>query len=313
MVLNEYDHLLPAYRHHAALSDAERITRIRADRWLETVQARSALARLKDLLSYPPRDRMPCLLLYGDTGMGKTKIVRKFLRDHPPRFDSGTGVTTMPVVAMQMPAEPLERDVYGELLNALGAPGPAHDSTYRQKDICRGLLRRMGAHMLVIDEIHAMLAGSFRQQRIFLNVIRFLANDLKVPLICAGTDLARQALLTDPQLAERFEAFHLARWSNDRHFTQLLASLGSILPLRLPSELASAAARQWILDLTDGSIRVSLLLGKADSKNVISVRMRQFSSFGRRPAGCRSAGLRAWRFPATLGRWHGTSWSDVIG
>lgn len=73
-------------------------------------------------MSYPPRDRMPCLLLYGDTGMGKTKIIRKFLRDHPARFDSGTGVTTMPAVAMQMPAEPLERDVYGELLNALGAP-----------------------------------------------------------------------------------------------------------------------------------------------------------------------------------------------
>jgi hypothetical protein len=28
--------------------------------------------------------------------------------------------------------------------------------------------------MLIIDEIHAMLAGSFRQQCIFLNAIRFL-------------------------------------------------------------------------------------------------------------------------------------------
>src|SRR5690606_38744804 len=109
MVLSEYDHLLPAYRRHAALTDDERIAWIRADRWLETAQASAALARLEDHLSYPPRDRMPCLLLYGDTGMGKTKIVRKFLRDHPVRFDSGTGVTTMPVVAMQMPAEPLER------------------------------------------------------------------------------------------------------------------------------------------------------------------------------------------------------------
>lgn len=63
-------------------------------------------------------------------------------------------------------------------------------------------MRRMGIRMLIIDEIHAMLTGTYRQQRVFLNVIRFLANDLKVPLICAGTDLARQALLTDSQLAE---------------------------------------------------------------------------------------------------------------
>ncbi|MGO8366681.1 hypothetical protein ACC776_37275, partial [Rhizobium johnstonii] len=45
---------------------------------------------------------------------------------HQPTFDRGTGVTTMPVVAMQMPSEPVERDVYGELLNATGAcPKPS--------------------------------------------------------------------------------------------------------------------------------------------------------------------------------------------
>ncbi|MER9606477.1 TniB family NTP-binding protein [Mesorhizobium sp. M0243] len=259
--MSDYAHLLPAYRRQAALGDAERTAWIRADRWLETAQAWSALARLEDLLSYPARDRMPCLLLYGDTGMGKTKIIRKFLRDHPASFDRGTGVTTMPVVAMQMPAESLERDVYGELLNALGAPGPATDSIYRQKEICRSLLRSMGARMLIIDEIHALLAGTFRQQRIFLNVIRFLANDLKVPLICAGTDLARQALLTDPQLAERFEAFHLGRWANDLHLSQLLSSLGGILPLRRPSELGTAAARRRVLDPTDGvTVRIFRLM-----------------------------------------------------
>jgi Bacterial TniB protein len=74
-----------------------------------------------------------------------------------------------------------------------------------------------------------MLAGSFRQQRIFLN-----ANDLKAPLVCAGTDLARQSLLTDPQLAERFEALQLRRWADDRFLTQLLSSLGALLPLRRP-------------------------------------------------------------------------------
>jgi hypothetical protein len=190
--LSEYGHLLPAYRRQAGLPDDERIAWIRADRWLDFEQARGALARLDDLLSYPPRDRMPCLLLYGDTGMGKTKIIRKFLRDHPPTFDKATGVTTMPVVAMQMPAEPIERDIYGELLVSLGVSGPIDGATHRQKELCRSLLRSMGARMLIIDEVHAMLAGSFRQQRIFLNAIRFLANDLKAPLVCAGTAMRRR-------------------------------------------------------------------------------------------------------------------------
>ncbi|OAV50579.1 transposase [Rhizobium sp. WYCCWR10014] len=259
--MTEYRHLQPMYQQYAHLGIEERVAWIRADRWLETADARAALARLEDLLSYPPRDRMPCLLLYGDTGMGKTKIIRKFLRDHQPSFDRGTGVTTMPVVAMQMPAEPVERDIYGELLNAMGAPGPAGDATFRLKNTCRTLMRKMGVRMLIIDEIHAMLTGTYRQQRIFLNVIRFLANDLKVPLICSGTDLARQALLTDPQLAERFEAFHLKRWSNTQQLAQLLASLGSILPLREPSQLGSAAVRRKVLDMTDGvTVRIFRLI-----------------------------------------------------
>lgn len=259
--MTDYAHLLPTYRAHAALPDAERIASIRADRWLDLDQARTALGRLEDLLAYPPRDRMPCLLLYGDTGMGKTKIIRKFLRDHPASFDKGTGVTTMPVVAMQMPAEPVERDIYCELLSALGAPGPADGATHRQKELCRRLLRGMGARMLIIDEIHAMLAGSFRQQRIFLNAIRFLANDLKIPLVCAGTDLARQALLTDVQLAERFEAFQLQRWKNDARLAQLLASLTTILPLRRPSNLVTTAIRNRVLDLTDGvTVRIFRLI-----------------------------------------------------
>ncbi|MUO44719.1 TniB family NTP-binding protein [Agrobacterium vitis] len=259
--MTEYRHLQPMYQQYADMGIEERVAWIRADRWLETADARAALARLEDLLSYPPRDRMPCLLLYGDTGMGKTKIIRKFLRDHQPTFDRGTGVTTMQVVAMQMPAEPVERDVYGELLNAMSAPGPGGDATFRLKNTCRTLMRKMGVRMLIIDEIHAMLTGTYRQQRVFLNVIRFLANDLKVPLICAGTDLARQALLTDSQLAERFEAFHLKRWSNTQELAQLLASLGSILPLREPSQLGSAAVRRKVLDMTDGvTVRIFRLI-----------------------------------------------------
>jgi hypothetical protein len=39
-----------------------------------------------------------------------------------------------------------------------------------------------------------------------LNVIRFLANDLKLPLVCAGTDLARQALLTAADFRAFFES-----------------------------------------------------------------------------------------------------------
>ena len=278
----ECPHLDPAYRKFAALPDDERIAWIRADRWIGFDQAGLALARLENLLTYPARDRMPCLLIYGDTGMGKTKIVRKFERAHPPKFCQVTGVDRRPVVVAQVPSEPLERDLYRELLSSMGAPAMAGGTLAREKDVCRALLRTVGAKMIILDEVNGMLAGTYRQQRIFLNAIRFLANDLRIPLVCAGTDLARQALLTDAQLAERFEAFHLKPWKNDAAFAGLLKSLGHILPLREPSDLTGPATRARVHALTSGvTARIFRLIETAAEAAVHSGRERlDAESFG---------------------------------
>lgn len=277
-----YEHLDAGYRRYAALPDEERIAWIKADRWVGFDQAAAVLARLEALLVYPPRDRMPCLLIYGDTGMGKTKIVRKFERTHPATLCQSTGVTNRPVVVAQVPSEPVERDLYRELLASLQAPALVGGALAREKDICRSLLRTVGAKLIVLDEVNGMLAGTYRQQRIFLNALRFLANDLRVPLVCAGTDLARQALLTDAQLAERFEAFHLKPWKNDHAFARLLKSLAGILPLRAPSDLESDAVRGRIHLLTSGvTARIFRLIETAAEEAVRSGRERlDLLSFG---------------------------------
>ena len=90
------------------------------------------------------------------------------------------------------------------------------------------LARQLDVRVLVIDEIHAMLAGTYREQRIFLNALRFLANDLRIPLVCAGTHEAKQALMTDQQLADRFEARELPAWKDDVACQALLASFGAM-------------------------------------------------------------------------------------
>ena len=144
------------------------------------------MSRLEDLLTYPPRGRMPCLLLFGSTGMGKSEILNRFAELHAGSYDVRAGMATMPVVAVQMPPQPTEEEFYTELM-----------------------LAEFGTKVLVLDEIDKMLAGTPRQQRIFLNTIRFLTNDLKIPIVCAGTEDARIAVLTDPNLADRFGVFEL--------------------------------------------------------------------------------------------------------
>jgi Bacterial TniB protein len=121
---DEFDHLFPAVRPIAALGAEERVRRIRADRWVDYPLAREALAKLEELIAFPPRARMPNLLIVGASGMGKTMIVEKFARDHAGYYDAANGLERIPVVVVQMVSGPDEARFYKRLLAAIGAPEP---------------------------------------------------------------------------------------------------------------------------------------------------------------------------------------------
>ena len=79
-----YPHLNEQAVEHLALADDERIAKIRSSRWIGYPQAEKTLAKLEDLLTYPKSHRMPNLLVVGDTNNGKTMLVQKFCKAHPP-------------------------------------------------------------------------------------------------------------------------------------------------------------------------------------------------------------------------------------
>ena len=212
------DHLAPECQEEAGFSAEARIRATLTERWIAYPRAALALERLHHLLNYPPRDRMPCLLLYGATGMGKTKILRKFIRDHPTSFNAKTGINAVLLVAIQIPPEPDEKTLYLQLLYALHVPTRHRHPTSQLRQIVGDLLKFTNTPMLIIDEVHSLLAGTCRQQRILLNTLRYLANKLQL-LVCASASEAKRALLTDQQWADRFEAIELPVWQNVANLT----------------------------------------------------------------------------------------------
>ena len=67
--MTEYQHLSGDHQLIAGLPNEERIQWIRAERWINHPMAELALATMNDLLTYPQRNRMPCLLIHGRTGI----------------------------------------------------------------------------------------------------------------------------------------------------------------------------------------------------------------------------------------------------
>ena len=123
-IANDLLHLVPEARAAALLPDAERIALLRTEQWwVAHERAQAALARLDTLLhDGPGQIRPPNLLLAGPSNNGKSWIVERFERVHA--LPGGEDAERLPVVAMQMPAEPTVARFYAALLARLGARWP---------------------------------------------------------------------------------------------------------------------------------------------------------------------------------------------
>jgi hypothetical protein len=204
-------------------------------RWISHERVQRVLDELEWRYLHPVCSRMPCLLLYGDSGIGKTMAIEKFLRMHPPTYDPREGLQKHSVLMVKMPTTPDERRFYVKLLTTLHAPFSPSERLATLEDIGMRLLRKMGLKMLVIDEAHQLLAGSYREQRRALNLPKGLTNEPMIPVIAVGTEDALHAIQTDVQVASRFDPLHLARWSESDAFRNFIVTFGKQLPLRKAS------------------------------------------------------------------------------
>lgn len=98
---------------------------------------------------------------------------------------------------MQMPPTPEQHQFYSGHQFELGAPHNAAAALASLERLARDSLRRVSPGMLVVDEVHHLLSGSYREQRAALNFLKFFANDPKFSMVLVGARDAVLALQTD--------------------------------------------------------------------------------------------------------------------
>lgn len=247
-------HLTSPAQEAAVLPNEERIQHIRADRWIAYGRAQDALNQLDELLRWPQKQRMPNLLIIGPTNNGKSKIVDKFKRDHAARLSAESEHEVMSVVAVQAPSEPTTGRFYTMVLNAIGAPFRPHAKVTELEQLALKLLRTVKVRMLIVDELHNVLAGAAPARRSFLNLLRFLGNELQIPIVAVGTHEAYLVIRTDDQLENRFEPLRLPLWQEGEELIGLMASFAGTLPLKRPSKIATPSISKYVLDKAGGTI-----------------------------------------------------------
>lgn len=262
--MSSYEHLLPELWPILEKPNDKKISYIKSDRWIGYSKANEILKKMDDLLVHPRVDRMPSMTVIGATNNGKTRILNRFLKNHPPSQNYGGEKIIAPVIGIEAPPGPSDTGLYGEILRKLYEKVPSQQSADGMRDRVCELLQKIENKVLVIDELHNILAGASKKQQLMLNAIKYLSNTLKISIIGGGTEDLVRALLVDDQLSNRFTPQRLPTWREGEELEALLESYEYILPLRKASDLASPRLANKILAMSEGTIgEISTLINAA--------------------------------------------------
>ncbi|HSI44481.1 MAG TPA: TniB family NTP-binding protein [Methylotenera sp.] len=262
--MSDYKHLSESACEVMNLSNQERIHHILKDRWVGYDRANELLTKLDDLIAHPKVERMPNMLIIGDSNNGKTRLINYFASKNPAHDNPSGENISVPVLLLEAPSNGDINHLYKKILDILISPYKPNTKSDALEEQVIKVLSKIDLGIIVIDEIHNLLTGSAREQRHFLTALKSLGNLLQVPIVGVGTEEAFRAFLTDPQISNRFVAERLAKWKLDNQFLRFLASIERIIPLRDSSNLIEKDIATKIYAMTEGLIgEISTLLNKA--------------------------------------------------
>lgn len=231
---------------------SERLQRIQTSGWVSYPVGERALRLLQDMYDSPPSHRPPCAVLHGETNNGKTTITIKFQKEHMPENGHATEVAFIPVLRVETPPI-IETDAFfRQVLWSIGAPMPERGRKGAVMEQAMSLLTKVGTRMLIIDEIHNILAGRSDQRDQYLKTLKYLSNVLKIPIVTVGTLEALRAMQTDGQIANRFEPFLIPRWKPDKDFALFLATLCESMELARKSDFKKVALVKRFHAMSEG-------------------------------------------------------------
>ncbi|MFN7611272.1 MAG: TniB family NTP-binding protein, partial [bacterium] len=87
-----------------------------------------------------------------------------------------------------------------------------------------------------------------------LVTMKYISNEISLPMVAFGTDEAINVFSSDPQLKNRFKKVYLPAWEPNADFQRLLMSVVQLLPLKEPSGLSQEEMAYFIYSKTNGTI-----------------------------------------------------------
>ena len=250
--MDSHDYLVPEARALLDSSPAYRANRMLAERFIKHERINPILDHIRFLRFRPQQSRASGLVVTGKPGSGKTMLAKSVLREFPASPATATDAASRPVIMISMTGAREAKILYNRLLTELGCPNESNYIGSDRERMALKLCRAARVCLLIVDEIQDILTSTPRQQRIALDTIKFLMNELSLPILVLGTPQAKIAMELDEHLNARFEYRDLPVWDRDDYLVTFLDTLESRLPLKKRSHLSSMPIMTALVKLSGG-------------------------------------------------------------
>lgn len=198
--------------------------------------------------------------VFGPPGVGKSRLLRHFLRLHPPVVLAE--VTHVPVLLVPIPANCSVKKLAGEMLQRMGSDywnkGDELDRTFQLKT----LMRACQVRTVLLDETnHLVDRGQAATHYFVADWIKVLADETEASFVLAGTSKSSRLLEVNEQLRSRFRSrfdlmpFAMTSREESQEWIRVLRTFQSLLsPLDL-IDLTDAKTATALLFATGGRLR----------------------------------------------------------
>jgi len=235
--LNPFSHVHPSVRHLATSDRDTRIRAINTDQWVDYPAATAALRQLFKIIDMPKRTRMPSVLFWASSNMGKSSIQEHFIYLINQRSFESPDTEWPRVLSLEANDELTEKRLYNDILSAMKAPSPITTASQLQAMVIRHLEHRR-IRLILIDEIQRITDLADKQQRVVMNALKYLSNKLSLGYAGFGSGEAKLLVESDPHLRQRFNIIELLEWKRrERWAAEVVTERISYFPLRQSTEV----------------------------------------------------------------------------
>ena len=150
----------------------------------------------------PYQGEPPHMMILGESGVGKSTLLRRFLRDHPAVENDDR--TEVPAVYLEVPSRTSVPGLASATLFSMGSPFWNKGTRPQLTTQLMTVLRECSTRLVVFDEVnHLVDRGGQRTHHDAADWIKQLGRVGGVSLILAGTPRARRLLEVNDQLRSR--------------------------------------------------------------------------------------------------------------